>query len=294
MIDWGKVRFFFSEVGRSFTRNLAMQLTAIATVAVMIVLLGSLLFARAAVAQIGDDIVRKIEISVFLADNVDAKGEAAIRTRIESDPMVRSVKFVSKSDGLKDLERRLSGQVDTSLLTENPLPDAFRVRVKQPGEVDAVAKRIRAMHGVASVEYAQDAVQRTLRVLDVIARVGLGLVALLVLTAAIIISNTIRLTVFARRREIAIMQLVGASSAYIRGPFIFEGLLDGIVGAVLALVALAIAEHVLLPRFAIAVPFVPINPAAIDQVQLVLELLGVGVAVGLVASWFSVGRYLRA
>jgi cell division transport system permease protein len=192
------------------------------------------------------------------------------------------------------MRERLRGQIDTSLLTSNPLPDALRVRVVDAERVRVVAASIRKMPNVANVEYAQDAVQKLLRLSDVLGRIGLGIVVLLVFTAAIIISNTIRLTVFARRREIAIMQLVGASGAYIRLPFICEGLLDGLLGAVVALGLLEIARFQLLPKLFIALPFLPMRSVAIDQTAFALELLGVGALVGVGASWISVNRYLRA
>jgi cell division transport system permease protein len=115
----------------------------------------------------------------------------------------------------------------------------------------------------------------------------------LLITSAVIISNTIRLTVFARRREIAIMQLVGASSAYVRGPFIFEGFLDGLLGAALAIGLLAIARAQFLPKLLTALPFLPLSAAAPDITMLAAELLATGALVGILASWFSVGRHLR-
>jgi cell division transport system permease protein len=112
-----------------------------------------------------------------------------------------------------------------------------------------------------------------------------------VLTAAIIIANTIRLTVFARRREIAIMQLVGATNMYIRMPFIAEGIIAGVVGAIVAIAVLAVAEMQIVPKIASTLQFVPFH---VNELQLAGELLAVGAAVGLVSSWLSVGRYLRA
>lgn len=293
-MDWGRVRFFLSEVWRSFSRNVLMQLTAVGTVAVTILILGGFLFAREALGKIGDDVVHKIEISVFLSDKSDRGTSEALQKRIVQDTRVAAVTFIPKADGLRLMRERLRGQIDTSLLTTNPLPDAMRVNVKRPEDVRDVAAAIRKMPNVASVEYAQDAVEKMLRVGDMLGRIGLGIVALLVLTASIIISNTIRLTVFARRREIAIMQLVGASAAYIRGPFIFEGFIDGLLGAGLALGALSLARHQLLPKLVAALPFVPLRAATINEVQFAFELLGVGAAVGIVAAWFSVGRHLRA
>jgi len=238
-------------------------------------------------------VLKKIEISVFLRDNVAAAEAQKVAADISADPRVRSVVYVPKSEGLRQMRERLRGQIDTSLLTTNPLPDALRVQVVDPNDVIAVATSIRRESGVASVEYAADAVQKLLRISDVLGRIGLGIVGLLVFTAAIIISNTIRLTVFARRREIAIMQLVGASSSYVRLPFIFEGLLDGVLGSALALALLEVARYQLLPKLTLALPFLPMRAAGNDQLAFGLELLGTGAAVGIVASWVSVGRYLR-
>lgn len=290
-MDWGRVRFFLGEVGANFTRNLAMQLTAIGTVAVTIVLLGTFLFVRDVVATFGQGILTKIEIAVYLNDNVDDKQAAAIGTQLARDERIVSATYVPKKSGLEQMRARLGRDFDTSLLTANPLPNAFRVRVRNPDDVPAVAAEIAQIPGVAKADFAAETVTKLLHAADVLGQVGLGMIALLVLTAAIIIANTIRLTVFARRREIAIMQLVGATGTYIRMPFIAEGLLSGVIGAVLALVVLAIARFELLPRIAAMLSFVPLQA---NESQIALELIGVGAAVGLVASWFSVGRYLRA
>jgi cell division transport system permease protein len=293
-MDWGRIRFFLSEVWRNFTRNLLMQLTAIGTVAVTILLLGSFLFTRETVGKLGDDVIKKIEISVFLSDRASPDDAKALIGKIKADPRVARVTYIPKAEGLRAMRDRLRGQIDTSLLTQNPLPDALRVRIVDPAQVHAVAASIRKLSGVANVEYAHDAVERLLRLSDVLGRVGLGIVVLLVFTAAIIISNTIRLTVFARRREIAIMQLVGASSLYIRMPFIVEGLIDGVLGAAVALGLLEIARAELMPKLALALPFLPMHAATLNQLAFAGELLGVGALVGLIASWLSVGRYLHA
>jgi cell division transport system permease protein len=292
-MDWGRVRFFLSEVLRNFTRNAAMQLTAIGTVTVTIAILGSFLFVRETLGAVGDEILHKIEISVFLSDTTPATAARALQARIASDRRVRTVTYIPRADGLRQMRERLRGQIDTSLLTNNPLPDALRVKVVRPDDVHAVAASIAKMPGVATVNYAQDAVTKALRVGDVLGRVGLVVVGVLMFVAAIIISNTIRLTVYARRREIAIMQLVGATNAYIRGPFICEGLIEGVLGAVVALGLLLLAQAQLLPKLVAALPFVPLRAAAPNEATLALELLAIGAAVGVIASWFSVGRYLR-
>ena len=293
-MDPGRIRFFLSEVRRNFTRNLVMQLTAIGTVTITIMLLGGFLFTRATLGAIASDAVAKIEISVFLSDRATERDARRTIAAIAGDHRVKSVVYVPRAEGLRQLRERLRGQIDTSLLTANPLPDALRVRVVDPGRVRAVAATIRTLPNVAHVEYAQDAVEKLLAVSEVLGRIGFAIVVLLIFTAAIIISNTIRLTVFARRREIAIMHLVGASGAYISLPFICEGLIAGVAGAALAVGLLALGRFQLLPKLAAALPWMPLHTGGINEWLFALELLGVGAAVGILASWFSVGRYLRA
>ncbi len=294
MIDGGKIRFFLGQLARSFSRNLPMQLSAIATVAASIALLGSYLEAQRFAAVIGSQVLDPIEISALLTPALRPAAERALLARIAADPRVRSATFVPRAEGLRQLETRLRGEVDTSLLTQNPLPDAIRVHVSNPAAVSAVAAALGRMPGVADVVYARDAVARLLALWSVLERIGLGTLALLLLAAAIVISNAIRLTVFARRREIAIMQLVGGSGTYVRLPFICEGIVDGLLGALLALVLLALARAELFPRLVAALPFLPFESAARADPLLAAELVGIGAVVGAVAAWLAVGRYLRA
>lgn len=292
-MDWGKIKFFLGEVFRNFTRNAGMQATAVGTVAVTIVLLGAFLYARTSVSHLANDAMSQITISVYTTTDVTQAQEDALRTAFAKDERILSTQFVPKAEGLKELRARMKGEIDTSILTENPLPDKFRVKVRNPQEVPAVAAAVKKLPGVGSVDYGQDVVQRLLQLVSVARRAGIALIAVFVLVAGIIISNTIRLTVFARRREISIMQLVGATNMYIRMPFICEGLIDGALGAGLALGVLALARATVVPKLALALPWLQLNAAHLDLSSLVLQLFGVGAAVGVLASWIAVGRYLR-
>ncbi len=293
-MDWGKVKFFLGEVARNFTRNAGMQATAIGTVAITIVLLGAFLFVRGALAGVGSQLLDQIEISAYLNANATADQVASLRHLIETDPRVQSVEYIPKKQGLAELRDRTKGAIDTALLTENPLPDKLRVRVKDPANVPAVASGLRRLSGVDNVVYGQTIVERLLALGAVLRRVGVAVIAVFLFVAGIIISNTIRLTVFARRREIAIMQLVGATNTYIRFPFICEGLIDGVIGATIAVAILTIAKMALWPRLVEALPFVPLASAGNGAaLTLVGELFLAGAAIGVVSSWISVGRHLR-
>ena len=292
-MDSGKVKFFLGEVLRNFSRNTGMQVTAIGTVAITIVLLGLFLFVRAALADAGNRLLDQIEISAYLRSDATAAQAAAIGGFLAKDPRIASAQFVPKKQGLAELRARTRGAIDTELLTENPLPDKFRIRVREPEQVDSVAATVRRLTGVDNVVYGQKIVQRLLALGGVFRRVGIGLILASVGVASIIISNTIRLTVFARRREIAIMQLVGATNTYIRLPFICEGLLDGLIGALVALALLAGARAALWPRLLEALPWVQLTAMPVDARILAAQLISTGVAIGVLASWISVGRYLR-
>jgi cell division transport system permease protein len=292
-LDSGKVKFFLGEVLRNFSRNTGMQMTAIGTVAITIVLLGLFIFARAALADVGAKLLDQIEVSAYLRADATPAQVTAIAHFLARDPRIATAQFVPKRQGLAELRERTAGTIDTSLLTENPLPDKFRIKVRVPDDVSAVAANVRRLSGVNNVVYGQKIVQRLLQLGAVLRRIGIAVIAVFFAVAGIIIANTIRLTVFARRREIAIMQLVGATNTYIRLPFICEGLLDGLIGALVAVGLLAIARVALWPRLLEALPWAQLTATPIDSRVLGAELVLVGAAIGIVASWISVGRHLR-
>lgn len=293
-MDSGKVKFFLGEVLRNFTRNAGMQATAIGTVAMTIVLLGAFLFVHQALAGLGTNLLNQIEISVYFKNDVSSVQEDALRAALQHDPRIASIQFVPKKQGLSELSAETHGAIDTSsLLTENPLPDKLRVWVHDPQGVAAMADELQTRPGVDKVFYPQDVVARLLTLGAVLRRIGIGVIALFLFVAGIIISNTIRLTVFARRREISIMQLVGATNMYIRAPFICEGLLDGVFGSLIAVLILVVARYALWPKLLLALPWIQLNAMPIDGPVLVAQLVAAGGAIGVVASWISVGRHLR-
>ena len=176
----------------------------------------------------------------------------------------------------RDARPHAKARSTPSLLTENPLPDKFRVQGPRSRATcrPSPANDRAASAGVANVDYGADIVTRCCSCGDVLRRVGIGVIAVFFLiVAAIIIANTIRLTVFARRREIAIMQLVGATNMYIRMPFICEGLIAGVLGALLAVAILTIARYTLWPKLLLALPFVQFCSTTIETPRLVAELL---------------------
>ena len=293
MLDWGRVRFFWAEVGQNFTRNIAMALTAVGTIAISVVLLGVFLFMRSSFEAVMQNIVGQVAIAVYLHDDVKPAAIAAMTSSLKADPRVDNVRFVSKKRAMLNLRQRLRGQMNLNIINTNPLPNTIIVHTKLPSEVPALAQELQRKPGVNVVNYGSGVTEKLLRAEAVFSAVGVGVIALLLFATSLIMFNTIRLTVFARQREIRIMQLVGATSWAVRWPFVFEGMLSGLLGAAVGLLALTSGYRSLVPKLAINVPFIPFTVSSIPLHHLALELLAVGVLVGMLSSMLSVSRYLQ-
>ncbi|HLW38053.1 MAG TPA: permease-like cell division protein FtsX [Candidatus Eremiobacteraceae bacterium] len=293
MLDWGRVRFFWAEVGQNFTRNIAMALTAVGTIAISVVLLGVFLFMRSSFEAVMQNIVGQVAIAVYLHDDVKPAAIAAMTSSLKADPRVDNVRFVSKKRAMLNLRQRLRGQMNLNIINTNPLPNTIIVHTKLPSEVPALAQELQRKPGVDVVNYGSGVTEKLLRAEAVFSAVGVGVIALLLFATSLIMFNTIRLTVFARQREIRIMQLVGATSWAVRWPFVFEGMLSGLLGAAVGLLALTSGYRSLVPKLAINVPFIPFTVSSIPLHHLALELLAVGVLVGMLSSMLSVSRYLQ-
>jgi cell division transport system permease protein len=293
-LDWGKFRFFWAEVAQNFTRNLTMAVTAVGTVAVSVVLLGTILFLHESFSIFMKQVVGQVTIAAYLRDNTPkTQVDGTIRV-MKSDPRVETVTYVSKKQAMDGLRTRLRGQMNLNLINTNPLPDAIMVHPADPNDSSAIAKRLQGLPAVASVNYRSDVTQKLLRVESVLGAVGIGVVSLLLAATALLIYNTIRLTVFARSREIHIMQLVGATRWTVRWPFVFEGILTGLSGAIIGIALLEFAYRTFAPKIAIDLPFLPFNFAVVPVGTIAFELICTGTLVGMLASMLSVSRYLRS
>jgi cell division transport system permease protein len=293
MLDWGRVRFFWAEVAQNFTRNVTMALTAIGTIAISIILLGVFLFLRASFDDVMRTLVGQVAIAVYLRD--DAKGPQvdSLMHGLQTDPRVDNVRYVSKQQAFKNLRQRLRGQFNLNVINNNPLPNAILIHTKLAADVPVIAAELQHKPGVGVVNYGSAVTEKLLRAETLFSAIGAGIIALLLLSTSLIMYNTIRLTVFARQREIRIMQLVGATGWTVRWPFIFEGILSGLAGASLGLFLLNLGYRSFAPKLISNLPFIPFNIASVPLHDLALELIAVGVLVGMLSSSLSVSRYLQ-
>ena len=288
-------QYAFDEAMRSLWRGRQSGMLSTATIALALFVLGGFLLVTANLERLSAEWSTAAELSVYLRDEVTQAERQAIETALAPGDVVSSRDYVSKADALVRFKQTfgdLAGVIDT--LGDNPLPASFEVRLRTDpaarSGVDALAARLQRTPGVADVRYDRQWLNRVLSAIRVIRGVGLALGAILTIAAALTVANVVRLALYARRDELEIMNLVGAPQAYVRGPFLMEGVLQGGIGALLAILTLAVVFFALRARYLTPLASA-INLSSVQflPVELCLLLLVGGMAVGclggFVAAW---------
>ena len=238
------LRYAFDEAVASLWRGRQSGLLSTATIAVALFVLGVFLLATSNLERLSRDWSRTAELSVYLGDAATPEERSAIERLVAPGPLVAGHEYVSKAEALKRFKQTFADlATQTDALDGNPMPASYEVRlnpsVAAAEPVEELAARLRQSPGVADVRYDREWLDRLLSAVTVIRGVGLALSAVLTIAAALTVANVVRLALHARRDEVEIMQLVGAPTVYIRGPFVMEGVLQGGIGAIVALVLLA-------------------------------------------------------
>lgn len=291
-------RYAVREALLSLRRNWLMTAASVSTVGVCLLVLAGTLLVAANLDRVAGAVEGQVQIRVFVAEGTPRERLEALRSELAALEGVKEVRVVTKEEALERLKAQFGDKRGLLEAVEesNPLRDSLEIAVLRPDRVAPVAEAARAREGVAEVAYGQGFVEKLFRVTGLVRAAGLTLVGLLVAATVLIISNTIRLTVFARREEIGIMKLVGATDWFVRWPFVVEGMLMGLLGAVLTAALTWQAYHWAVGRLADLVPFIPLVTAGDARVLLgdvAVWLFTVGALVGAAGSAVSVRRYLR-
>jgi cell division transport system permease protein len=237
------LQYSLDEALASLWRGRHSGLLSTATIALALFVLGAFLLVTTNLDRLGAEWSRSAGLSVYLADDVTPAQRQAIEATLTPGDLIGSREYVSKSDALARFKQTFGDLASTiDGLGDNPLPASIEVRLR-PGaglstSVDSLSATVRGMPGVVDVRYDRQWLNRLLAVVGVIRGVGVALAAVLTFAAALTVANVVRLGLYTRRDELEIMQLVGAPQAYVRGPFVMEGVLQGGLGALVALVLL--------------------------------------------------------
>ncbi|MGG3887886.1 permease-like cell division protein FtsX [Metabacillus fastidiosus] len=287
----------FKESLKSLARNTWMTFASISAVAVTLILVGTFIVIMMNLNNFADNLENDVEVRVHIDLTADKAAQDTLRQEIEKIPDIESVVFSPKDKELENLIKSLGDEGEPFQLfqQENPLNDVFIVKAKDPHDTKKIAEEIETFKNTAKVKYGQGEVEKLFKVVGVSRNIGLGLIIGLVFTAMFLISNTIKITIFARRREIEIMKLVGATNGFIRWPFFLEGLLLGIFGSVIPILVVIFSYNLI---YTWALPYLqdgffellPYNPFVFQVSAL---LLFIGALIGVWGSLMSVRKFLK-
>ncbi len=314
-----RARLLVSEAWSSIRMNLSTTFAATMTVLIGMVLLGLFIALGTWVLSWSNHIQKELQVHVYFCSSVLPEGgckvgatkaqENAVGAQLRRDPRVKSVVFVSKDQAEAKMRKQYPDMYQGGVVTANPLPDSWTVTPTQGSYTPTLGKEICAAHyagvepcppesskdfgNTGGVHWSSTVTKRVLTIAKVISLVFLIAVVLLVVASTLLIANTIRLSIFARRREIEVMKLVGATNWFIRGPFVLEGLLTGLAGSVLAVLLLAIGKSIALPSI---LPHIGGGNSDVHALAFslnALALVGTGLLLGAMGSGFTLRRFLQ-
>jgi cell division transport system permease protein len=281
--------YFTKEAANGLLRNGLMTLTAIGTITLALIVLGSFYVVATNTQHFAEMAKGVLEIRVYLKEQANP---VTLQNKILLMSGVKDVRYVSKQEGAKWLEKTL-GVKEIFMTTDNPLPDMINIKLKDDANVKELATQVGRLPEVDELEYGQSFVESMLIIVQVVTVVGIGLVIIIGIVVLYIVINTIRLTVFARRKEIEIMKLVGATDWFIRWPFVLEGIMIGVGGALISLILLSKGYHLLSQYIKQLAPFIPLLAERSINSGMLTILSTAGFAFGAIGSFVSIKKFLR-
>lgn len=298
--------YFLRETWSSFRRNWVMSLVAVSIIYISLLLVGAFFLTSSVLNGIVSSFEAKVQIQVFLKDGALPADVEALQTDIQKMPNVKSIAYVTKAQALERFKERTKNSPQlVEQLRGNPLPASIEVTLEQPREVQGVVDLIAKNANLAKViknpddplasdiRYGQNVVENLFKATGIVRIFAAAFLILLLVVSLVLIGNTIRLAIYSRRREIGIMRLVGASNWFIRTPFLLEGVLQSLIGSILAILTLLAAQAFIVPWLQDNLKFLPVEIGGVTVAQLAALLILSGIGIGLVGSGTAVRRYLK-
>jgi cell division transport system permease protein len=288
-----RTRLFVSEAVRSIGANVSTTVAATMTVLIGMFLLGLFIALFSWVNSWTDHVRKDVLVKVFFVQDATPAQINAVRAKIVTFPETKEAVFISKDEALRRMREKYPDLTEN--LSSNPLPAAFEVTPKDADQVKTIADNLQPLPaGVDKIDYAEKKTERILAVTNVIKYIFLLGSVILLVASTILIANTIRLSIFSRRREVEVMRLVGASNWFIRGPFMLEGVICGLIGAVIAVILLVLAKEFALPVIeGHSSTFREDDVHALSFPFVALILVGVSLMVGAAGSGITLRRFLQ-
>jgi cell division transport system permease protein len=289
--------FFVREALRGLRRSSAPALAALLTVLLTALVLGVFIPIVQATTGTANEVRGRVVLDVYVSPEASPRERSEVQSALESTANVKSVDYISKSEALKELGRKIETDEAIELLGTNPLPDLFRVTPDDPDRLDVIEETLMAggqpaLSGIDDVKNREGETDKILSATSLVKVIAAGLAALLVFASIALVANTIRLSIFARRREVEVMKLVGATNWFIRWPFVIEGVIVGFFGGLLAVLLLAIAKQTFIDPLSDDFALLA-APDTIDFPLLIGLLMVACVAVSALGSGLTLRRFLK-
>ena len=294
---------FFREAIQGFTRNASTAIGSIVTIFLSLLIIGLFMAAGSMLDSLMSSVEDEVSITCYISDEATEEAYTDMMDKIKGFDSVQSVSFTSKDEAMEKFKKTNPDILD-GLDGNNPLPASIEVELSDSQKVVEVANRIsndsdfkticdNADNPSDSVKYGQGTVERLFQITNYARVAGMAIILVLVFIALIFINNTIRLAILARRKEIAIMRLVGASNGFIRGPFLMEGALHAIIGSVLAIGVIELLRRLAVPRLQEMVKFLNFSVDGSVYFFIYVSLVVFGLVIGVVGSLLAMRRYLK-
>lgn len=292
---FSSLSYFWGETFRSLFRNRFMAIASVLTVTLSMFILGVFLSAVLNINHMASYLENQVEMTVYLKDGLTTDQVMGIGKYLKAQPGMKEIKFTNKDQAMKDFRERMGDQQGLlDAINGNPLPASYQMSFQTPEQLKTAAEVVAKYQGVETVQYGKDIIEQLYKVAQVIRLSGIVLIIFLAGAELFIISNTIRLTVFARRREIQIMKYVGASNGFIRWPFLFEGMVIGFLGSGFASLILWEGYKTVVSEMAAAgLVFIPMIPLWPFMGYTTLIILAAGIVIGVMGSTISLRKYMK-
>ena len=292
--------YFFKESLTGFTRNLSTTLGSIITIFLSLLIIGIFLVGGLIVDNTVKSVEDKVSITAYVSDDAEQSDIDTVMKAIEKMDGVQSVDFTTKDEALQNFSNSMSSsEIVDQLDGMNPLPASIDVELADPQMVEGIASQIEGNSTFAkiadeenpadSIKYGQSSVKRLFELTNYIRYIGVALIFI----ALVFINNTIRLAILARRKEIAIMRLVGASNGFIRGPFLMEGAMHAVIGSALAILTIEMLRRFALPQVSNTLAWLPIDLSMTSYLMIYAALIVAGLVIAGIGSLFAMRRYLK-
>ena len=287
-----KVDYAVQETFTNIRRNFFLTMAAILVVTVSLYLVGGVLLARSSLNRALVLQTNKVEVAVFLAGDITPDERSSIRNDLSEMPEVAGVIYETKAEAYERFKELFRDEPEIVRNTSpNALPESFRVKLKDPNQFEVVRDRLQGRPGIYQIRDDRNFLKKFFSVVNAVQAAGLVLVLLLAIAATVLIATTIRMALYARRKEIGIMKLVGATNWFIRVPFMLEGIIHGMVGTIVA-AGLLMATRPVFLKVAKSLQFLGISTSPGDVLRTSFFLLAIGIFMGALGSLFGLRRFL--